>query len=188
MAGHTDSLSLSYTPTNDTSVRSVEWVEYRPIGQLSSDGALEFNISGNSHKYVDLANTRLKIKFRIVQGDGQLLPAIKGTDEPDRPKANVGPVNLFLQSLWQQVDVFLQQQAISPNVSTKYPHKAYIETLLNYSMNAKESQLQSQLYYKDNELPNTADNDPLDSGNIGLYTRTRMTNQSAIVDLESRVQ
>ena len=159
----------------------------QPIGQLSSDGALEFNISGNSHKYVDLANTRLQIKFRIVQGDRQLLPAVKGTDDPDRPKANVGPVNLFLQSLWRQVDVFLEQQAISPNVSTKYPYKAYIEALLNYSMNAKESQLQSQLYYKDNELPNSTDNDPLDSGNMGLYTRTRMTNQSAIVDLEGPV-
>ena len=187
MDGHTDSLSLFYTPTNDTSVRSVEWVEYRPIGQLSSDGALEFNISGNSHKYVDLANTRLKIKFRIVQGDGQVLPMLKGTDDPNRPKANVGPVNLFLQSLWRQVDVFLQQQAISPNVSTKYPYKAYIDALLHYDMNAKETQLQSQLYYKDNELTNGSDNDPLDGSNMGLYKRTEMTSQSTIVDMEGPV-
>ena len=99
----------------------------------------------------------------------------------------MGPVNLFLQSLWRQVDVFLQQQAISPNVSTKYPYKAYIDTLLNYGMNAKETQLQSQLYYKDNELANGTDNDPLDGRNMGLYTRTEMTNQSAIVDLEGPV-
>ena len=186
MSGHTDSLSLYYTPTNDTSVKNVEWVDYRPVGELRSGGALEFNISGNSSKYIDLKNTRLKIKFRILQGDGKPLPTTAGAKDADRVKASVAPINLFLQSMWRQVDLSLQQQVISPHVSTKYGYRAYMEMLLGYGMNAKESQLQSQLYYKDVMIGRTRD-DPLDGGNMGLNMRARMTAGSSIVDMEGPV-
>ena len=172
MSGH--SLSLFYTPANDTSVKNVEWVDYRPVGELRSGGVLEFNISGNSSKYIDLKNTRLKIKFRILQGNGTPLPTSTGGKNSDRVKASAAPINLFLQSMWRQ---------ISPHVSTKYGYRAYMEMLLGYGMNAKESQLQSQMYYKDVMIGRTR-NDPLDGGNMGLNTRARMTAGSSIVDME----
>ena len=150
MIGHSDNVSLFYTPVRDTSVRGIEWIEHRPVGELNSEGALEFNVSGNGTKYIDLQKTRLKIKFRIVQSNGDAIPRAVGEGGKPIPNAaKVGPVNLFLQSMFRQVDVSLQQQVISPNIATKYPYKAIIETLLNYGQDAKRTQLQSELFFKD---------------------------------------
>ena len=58
------------------------------------------------------------------------------------------PVNNFLHSLFKQVDVYLNGKQVTPAMGT-YAYRAYIETLLNYDVSAKESQFSSALYYKD---------------------------------------
>jgi hypothetical protein len=60
----------------------------------------------------------------------------------------VGVVNNFLHSLFKQVDVFLKEKQVTQATST-YAYRAYLETLLNYSPSAKDSQLTASLYYKD---------------------------------------
>ena len=185
MAAHSDNTSLFHTPPRDDLVQGMEWIEYRPVGQLNSEGALEFNVSGNGARYMDLMNTRLKVKFRILQADGQVIPPaiIEGKPTPDAAK--VGPVNLFLQSLWRQVDVSVQQQLVSPNIGTHYAYKAYMETLLNYGRDAKESQLQASLYMKDQG--DVKSNDPVSGTNSGLILRSIYTEQSKVVDLEGSI-
>lgn len=183
MEGHQDNVSLFYTPTSDPTVKSREWVEHRPVGQLSADAALEFSVSGNSSKYIDLRQTRLKIKLRILQGNGEKLPSSLPVDLGPVPnEAKVAPVNLFLQSMWKQVDVSLQQQVVSPNISTRYPYKSMIDVLLGYGEEAKRTQLQSQLYYKDQG--NVSCNDSIEGTNSGLLMRAIYTEKSQYVDLE----
>ncbi len=53
-----------------------------------------------------------------------------------------------MHSLFKQVDVYLNGKQVTPAMGT-YAYRAYIETLLNYDVSAKESQLTSALYYKD---------------------------------------
>ena len=91
MESHTEKTSLFHTPKSDSAVKSMEWMEYRPVGQLNSEGALEFNISGNNTKYIDLRNTKLIIKFRILQEDGSVLPAAIIPEKPTPDAAKVGP-------------------------------------------------------------------------------------------------
>ena len=57
MSGHNENLALFYRPVINEGEGRKEWVEYRPTGQLNSDGALEFNIQGNGTKYIDLKST-----------------------------------------------------------------------------------------------------------------------------------
>ena len=185
MESHNAKSSLFHTHKSDTTVKSMEWTEYRPVGQLNSEGALEFNVSGNSTKYVDLQNTKLKVKFRILQENGSVLPAAVAGDKPTPDAAKVGPTNLFLQTMWRQVDVTVQQQVVSANIATKYPYKAYIETLLNYGEDAKRTQLQSQLYFKDQG--DVSNNDPMSGTNTGLIQRAIFTEKSKEVDLEGPV-
>ena len=186
MANHGDSVSLFNVPVYDNTVRGIEWVQHRPVGQLNSDGALEFNVSGNSTKYIDLKNTRLKIKFRIVLANGKTVPSMSPDGNKPVPDiAKVGPANLFLQSMWRQVDVSVQQQLISPNISTNYPYKAYLETVLDYGWAAKDSQLQSQLYCKDTGKADSAD--PVDGSNMGLMFRSNLTDGSKTIDVEGPV-
>ena len=58
--------------------------------------------------------------------------------------AKVTPVNNFLHSLFNQVDVFFNQKLVSPP-NNAYAYRAYIESLLNYSPAAKESHLTTAL-------------------------------------------
>ena len=165
MAGHNENLAIFYKPVQDHGQKQVEWIEYRPTGQLNSEGAIEFHVPGNGSKYMDLKNTKLKIKAKIVKADRTNLPSSTVTEGTPIPEASkVGPVNLFLQSLCRQIDVSLQQQIISPEVATRHPYKAYIETVLGFGDDPKES----QLYYKD--LGDPCNNDPISGTNSGLLT------------------
>ena len=53
-------------------------------------------------------------RARILHDDGLSL----------KSKEKVGFVNLTLQSLWNQVEISIQQQVISSTVSTNYAYKA----------------------------------------------------------------
>ena len=61
---------------------------------------------------------------------------------------DVGPVNLWMHSLFSDVSVSLNEKLVSPPTSL-YPYRAYIETLLIYGPAAKESQLTGVVWYKD---------------------------------------
>jgi hypothetical protein len=81
---------------------------------------------------------QLYIKAKIKAGDGEDLEA----------EDQIAPQNLFLQSLFSQVNVSLNDKLITPSATT-YPYRAMIETLLNFGPAAKQSQMTSGLYYKD---------------------------------------
>ena len=97
--------------------------------------------------------------------------------------AQVGPVNLFLHTLFSDVDVSLNETSVTSSNNT-YAYRAYIETLLSYGSTAKQSQLTSQLYYKDNagalEEINPYNDDAV---NKGFVARSQFTNESRVVDM-----
>lgn len=195
MTSHSDNVSLFYTPVEDKSVQGVEWVEYGPVGQLNSESALEFTIPGNSAKYIDLRRTLLKLQVRIKQADGENLPSPAAVnvntakDDPPNfqipPASKVAFVNMPLQTMWRQVDVSLQQQVVSPNISTLYPYKAMFKTLLGYGGEALDSQLQSQLFFRDGMK--VSETNHVEGINTGLTKRGGYTEQSKIVELEGPI-
>ncbi|PIK55304.1 hypothetical protein BSL78_07776 [Apostichopus japonicus] len=167
-------LDLFLVPPTQTSIEKGQWVEYHPIANLTDNGPIEFYVSGSSEEYIDLAQTQLYVKAKITLSDGNDLPE----------EAKVGPVNLFLQSLFSQIDVSLNERLITPSTPT-YPYRALLETLLSYGSEAKESQLTSSLFYKDtagymNEADPKAESS---SANLGLKKRTTFTTQSKTVDM-----
>lgn len=169
-----DKLQVFYCPPTEAAIQSVEWVDVRPIGQVLSRSVIEFNLSGSSTSYVDLQNTSLKVKARIVK-EADLSPV---TDDD-----NVGFVNNTLHSLFSQCDISIQQKVITPNVSTNYAYKAILDVLLS---NAEENSLQAQLFYKDN-AGFVDDSDCKTGGNGGLFDRYLLTNEGSAVDMEGRI-
>lgn len=168
-----DNLQVFYCPPTETAVQSVEWVDVRPIGQVLARSAIEFNLSGNSTAYLDLKNTRLSIKARILKENGEPI----GADDV------VGFANNTLHTLFNQCDVSVQQKLVTPNVSTNYAYKAMFDALLS---NSDPDSLQSQLFY----LDSAGFHDNLDysrGGNLGLYQRARHTEKGKLVDLEGNV-
>ena len=99
------------------------WVGYHPLtaAAVRDGGPIEFEISGSGEDYVDFANTVvLYVKVKITANDGTNLAA----------DAAVGPANLFLHSLFSQVDISLNGTLITPPTNT-YPYRAMFETLLS---------------------------------------------------------
>jgi hypothetical protein len=76
--------------------------------------------------YIDLFNTYLFVEAQIVNTGGSNL-------EPD---TDVGPVDLWMHSLFSDVSVSLNEKLVSPPTNM-YPYRAYIETLLSYGPAAK---------------------------------------------------
>jgi len=169
---HTEQLALFSVPPTNSGVERIQWIEYRPISQSMDGGPVEFNISGNSVQYVDLYRTRLHVKVRIDSADGTKMSS---TD-------SVAFINLPLHSLWNQADVFLQQHATSTGTGSNYALKSYLETLLFYGEDAKESRLTSELFYQDNGDFDSAD--CLTGNNMGLIQRWGFTQGGATCDLE----
>lgn len=60
-------------------------------------------------------------------------------------------VNLFLNALFSQVDVSLNQKAISWS-SNIYPYRTYIESLLNSGEDAEKMLLSCECFNKDESL------------------------------------
>ena len=167
-------LDLFTVPTTRTSITKGQWIEYHPLSNITDSGLIEFNVSGSGEEYLDLARTQLYVKVKITKPNGAILD----------PNAQVGLVNLFLHSLFSQVDVSLNERLISPSTNT-YPYRAMIETLLNYGEDAKASQLSMAMFYKDtpgkmDAVNPTAENDV---ANMGLKARYEFTKGSDTVDM-----
>ena len=187
--GYGEELALFERPVIDGGVQKVRWIEYKPVNQITSGGAIEFLVSGNGNHYIDLRRTRLNIKVKVLQGDGTDLPSdevpILSTGESGEVdvKAKVSPVNLFMHSLFAQVDVYLQQKLVTSS-NTNYFLKAYLDTLLSCKQAGGHENLQAQLFYKDSG-GNMDDSDPFAATNTGLVLRQRFISQSKTVDMEA---
>ena len=145
-------LDLFALPPTQTAVQDGLWVEYHPLATLAAGAPIEFAVSGATADYIDLSNTYLYVKAKVLRQDGTNPPA----------DAVFAPVNYWLHSLFSQVDVSLNNILVTPSENT-YPYRAYIESTLNYGREAKTTHLTSALYYQDTanhlESLNRAEND-----------------------------
>ncbi|XP_061190601.1 uncharacterized protein F54H12.2-like [Saccostrea echinata] len=167
-------LSLFASPTNQVAVEKVYFTEARPISSLSADSPIEMVISGAGAEYIDLKRSRLYIKARILKADGTSLTANEKT----------GIINLPLQSMFSQMDVYLNNKLVSFNTNN-YPWKSYLKTILFSGRDELSSQKQSELFFKDEG--NLGDANAYNGGNAGLVLRYGYTQQSKTFKLEGNL-
>ncbi|XP_061170259.1 uncharacterized protein F54H12.2-like [Saccostrea echinata] len=167
-------LSLFASPTNQVAVEKVYFTEARPISSIGvSDTPIEIVVSGSGAEYIDLKRSRLYVKARILKADGSSLAANEKT----------GIVNLPLQSMFSQMDVYLNNKLVSFNTNN-YPWKAYLKTVLFGGKEELSSQKQSQLFFKDEG--NLGDANAYNGGNAGLVLRYGYTQESKVFELEAQ--
>lgn len=174
-------LDLFSLPPTQTAIENSHWVPYNPVSSLSDDGPVQFVVPGHGDEYIDLAHTMLSVRLQIP-------PVRNVTDaELTADANNFGPVNNLLHSLFNQVDVSFNQKTVSTCGNT-YAYRSYIETLLNYGSDAKESHLTSALWYNDTSgqmeaqrcTPNEAN--PVHKNN-GLQSRLEYCKNNKTVDM-----
>ena len=132
-------VDLFSIPPTQLSLEKGRWIDYRPLSSVqNNNSAITFVIAGTD-EYLDLSKTILVVEGKVHPGTGGDLGS---------GQASVAPVNNFLHSLFRQIDVYLNGKQVTPAMGT-YAYRSYLETLLNYDVSAKESQLSSAMYYKD---------------------------------------
>ena len=129
-------LDLFSVPPTQVSLEKGLWIDHQPVSSVSDRGPITFLCLG-TEDYVDLSKTILVVRAKVTKAN---------RNDPDQNE-KVGIVNNFLHSLFKQVDVFLKEKQVTQATGT-YAYRAYLETLLNYSPAAKESQLTAAMFYK----------------------------------------
>ncbi|XP_051791535.1 uncharacterized protein F54H12.2-like [Erpetoichthys calabaricus] len=167
-----DLVTVSYTQTR---VEKSIYVEVPPHSALSEVAPPGFLITGNGEDYLDLNNTLLHVRCKIVKADGTN-PA---------PVAKVAFVNYPIAGLFSQVDVTQGDRLISES-SSLYPYRAIFEGLLNYSNETLNSQFAVGLFYKD--TANKHEKMALDVPNEGFQKRNGYTSQGKTVELLGHIQ
>ena len=146
-----------------TAIVNTVWTDVQPIGSITESSPIVFNIPGSEEEFVD-PGIYIKLDVRIKNANGTALSA----------DSDVSTVNCFAHSLFKRIDMKLQDKIISTSTDN-YPYRAYIERLLNFSGEAKKSQLTAEHFFQD-----TAGKlDVLDlTANYGLKQRHDMSNLS----------
>ena len=77
-------LDLFAVPPTQRSIDEGQWIEHQPITSLDSGGPIEFLVPGAGDAYIDLANTYLFVRAKIIRGAGTNL----ADDAPVAPVNN----------------------------------------------------------------------------------------------------
>ena len=107
-------------PPTQTTIENSHWIQYKPISFLTDDSPIEFVLPGTREEYIHLAHIMLSLRVSL-----QTTVDVPQADAADVPK--VGPVNNFMYSLFNQVDVFFNKKPVSPPTNA-YAYRAYLET------------------------------------------------------------
>ena len=94
----------------ETSIESGSWAEFNPTSAISDSMPIEFDINGAGTSYIDLLQTQLVVRAQLLRGNRT---AIDNT-------THVAPCNLFLCSMFGEIDVKLNGTLIASSNNT-YP-------------------------------------------------------------------
>jgi len=93
----------------------------------------------------------------------------------------LGLTNLFMHSLFSQLDISFNSQLISTS-NNVYPYRAYLETLLSYGSDYKSSQGTCPLFYTD------TDDGKASEANVGYKARKQFILKSASFELIDKLR
>lgn len=118
--------------------------EIRP-GQLHDNiSTLQFDFNLAENEYLVMSETYIYVKARVEMTKLDS----KAADADDWK--TVVPINYLLNTMFQQATVELNGNPITPSTNT-FPYKAYLESMLAYSDDARKSHLTASLWNTDDK-------------------------------------
>ena len=177
------SLALFQPPLIDNCIQKEHWIEFLPVGSVSSQSAVEFHVPGTSMDYIDLKKTKLNIKFKITQEDGKDLNYVTdGSGIPTADSDQVGPINFPLNTIFRQVDVALNQVILSAQVGVNHGYKSILDMLLQSNSDMSNSLAQGSLFFKD--TAGDMEDHRLTGNNKGFNIRASHTKRGNVGTME----
>ena len=177
--GYTPAYELFNLIPRDLSSENTTVLYFSPISQLRHDAPIEFNIGANSQRYIDLKNIKLYLKVKLVKSDGGNIS--------DDDKVTFS--NYPICSLFQQVDLYLQQQLVCSS-GTGYAYRGMLDVLLENDRDDMTGILRQGLYFR--ESSGSMDSTELivsnnQSVNAGFVERKAFTKGSTTVELQGKL-
>jgi hypothetical protein len=163
-------LSLFESRPVQTVLEQAKWIDIHPLNNVQSGNSpIEFTISSSSEEYIDLNDTMLNLKCRVVKADGSAF--IQADNQ------TVAPVNNIMHSLFSDVKLTVGNTQVEGGVHL-YPYRAYMNNLLLFSKASKNEQLCASGYYKD-----TAGSMGPAAANKGYQNRLKLTSENKTIEL-----
>jgi hypothetical protein len=189
-------LEFFSSPASNLGITDMKVLKYKPLNAFDSNSAIRFHVPNVGSSYIYLPDTRLEVTARILQANDEQLPPMpelpkEGETLSDAEKkiwdiASVGPVNAWIHSLWDQVEVSANDTLISTG-TTAYSYKALMNLLLNTSDSTKLSLLQSHMFYADSPGYMDSLNIASTGSNMGLIQRAQYTARSKPVTMLANI-
>jgi hypothetical protein len=115
------------------------WI--RPVGGVvNQSGPFTFNIEPMVDRYVQFNKASIEMVVRIVKADGSNLSMWNDI---------VAPVNLFGPCMWESINVSLNGKPFSGASAINAGYKAFLETMLSYDSDARNTHLNAQYFHLD---------------------------------------
>ena len=188
-------LDLLSMPSTQSVLNHGVWTEIVADGDYQS-GSVIFKIVGDDN-FLDLSENELILQVSIRKEDN--IDATKSS--PLLRTDKIGPINNFISSIFSQCQVSISGKEVE-NSNATYPFRAYLENLTNYDHGAKNSWLQTELFYKDEagrfDSTNleTIPEEKNDQGvvtkhaippNLGYIKRRKIFEEGQIVELKGKL-
>ena len=120
-------------------IESASFVDINPQTSLSENAnTIEFYINGSETEYLDMNDTLLYLRLKVVGGDGKALPAA----------SIVTPANYLMNALFSDVTLQLNDTVIEGG-NQLYAYKSTFESIFGFSNAAKKTQLRAMGYCDD---------------------------------------
>ena len=124
-------------PHTETSIDSVEIMDFYPLTSLDTSSVVHFDIPGFNNMM--LSDIYLMIKFNIKTDAGVVLTA----------KTNVAPVNNFAHVLWENVELKMNGYNVEQSMSQSFHLRSFFDTLLNTDVDRIDHLALTELFVLD---------------------------------------
>jgi len=126
----------------DVSVQSTDYTHYYPTSSIGDSSIpISFFIQGDDLHYIDLSQTAIFIRGRVLDNANNAVPVYN-------KETRVAPVNNFLHSLFEQCVVHLNETQITSSTNL-YMYRALIETILAFSGDSTDTIGATSFYFKE---------------------------------------
>lgn len=169
LIGLKSELDLFTTTPIQLAIDDSSFLEVHPVASLNDNSSIEFYVGGSGDNYLDLAHSIIHMQVSIKKKTGG---NIEATDI-------VAPINYFLNTLFSECSVFLNDKQVTSQVN--YSYRAVIESLLFSSKSTQNSMLTSALFAKDTAGKHDDVKDT--STNKGFKSRQTVSKLSKVMDL-----
>lgn len=132
-------LALFDQPIIDSSLLHGKFITIYPSSILQDNGPFDFIVPSDGQDFTDLPFTRLEGCIEILNTAGA---ALTDTDIN-------AYVNLLPQSLFKQIEVSVNNTQIADLSTPTYAFKSFIETMLTFPKDVKETTLMLEHFHKD---------------------------------------